>query len=290
MEFGLVYSAEQERFRAEVAEWLDANVPGDINARPGSQQESYQLYLRQARARPQARGQGLALPVSAAGVRRRRSGLRLGHRAGGGVAPASASGCRPTTTAAACWARPSIRVWGTEEQKELFLPPIYRGEVTDLAAADRADRRIGPGRGPDHGDPGRRRVRPERPEDLRRQQSWLPTGIWVIAVTDPGGKRHHNLSWFMIDSNLPGITIQPQYLLCGQRRGLRWTPATRTRSSSRTCGFPPSRGWARRTRAGGSRPPTWKSSTAGAAACGRTRSGPSCWSTAGTRRAGTGSG
>src|ERR1700759_3399696 len=46
MEFGLVYSAEQEKCRAEVSEWLDANVPGDINARPGSEQESYQLYLR----------------------------------------------------------------------------------------------------------------------------------------------------------------------------------------------------------------------------------------------------
>jgi 3-oxocholest-4-en-26-oyl-CoA dehydrogenase alpha subunit len=37
--------------------------------------------------------------------------------------------------------------------------------------------------------------------------------MWVIAVTDPGGERHHNLSWFMIDANLPGITVQPQYLL-----------------------------------------------------------------------------
>ena len=30
--------------------------------------------------------------------------------------------------------------------------------------------------------------------------------IWMIAVTNPGGKRHENLSWFMIDANLPGIT------------------------------------------------------------------------------------
>jgi alkylation response protein AidB-like acyl-CoA dehydrogenase len=37
--------------------------------------------------------------------------------------------------------------------------------------------------------------------------------MWMIAVTDPDGKRHHNLSWFMADASLPGITIQPQYLL-----------------------------------------------------------------------------
>ena len=37
--------------------------------------------------------------------------------------------------------------------------------------------------------------------------------IWMIACTQPGGKRHENLSWFMIDANLPGITVQPMELL-----------------------------------------------------------------------------
>src|SRR6201999_2259502 len=44
--------------------------------------------------------------------------------------------------------------------------------------------------------------------------------LWVIAVTDPGGARHHNLSWFMIDANLAGITVQPQHLLSGSGEGL----------------------------------------------------------------------
>ena len=37
--------------------------------------------------------------------------------------------------------------------------------------------------------------------------------LWVIAVTDPQGARHENLSWFMIDADRPGITVDPQYLL-----------------------------------------------------------------------------
>src|SRR4029078_5769570 len=38
-------------------------------------------------------------------------------------------------------------------------------------------------------------------------------GIWMIACTRPGGPRHENLSWFMIDANLPGITVQPMELM-----------------------------------------------------------------------------
>jgi alkylation response protein AidB-like acyl-CoA dehydrogenase len=37
--------------------------------------------------------------------------------------------------------------------------------------------------------------------------------MWTLAVTDPNGDRHKNLSWFMIDANLPGITLQPMDLL-----------------------------------------------------------------------------
>jgi alkylation response protein AidB-like acyl-CoA dehydrogenase len=37
--------------------------------------------------------------------------------------------------------------------------------------------------------------------------------IWMIACTKPGGVRHENLSWFMIDANLPGITVQPMELM-----------------------------------------------------------------------------
>src|SRR5260221_14767315 len=37
--------------------------------------------------------------------------------------------------------------------------------------------------------------------------------MWTLAVTDPTGGRHQNLSWFMVDARLPGITVQPMDLL-----------------------------------------------------------------------------
>jgi alkylation response protein AidB-like acyl-CoA dehydrogenase len=37
--------------------------------------------------------------------------------------------------------------------------------------------------------------------------------MWTITCTDPSAARHHNLGWFMIPANLPGITITPMDLL-----------------------------------------------------------------------------
>src|SRR5439155_93673 len=37
--------------------------------------------------------------------------------------------------------------------------------------------------------------------------------MWTLAVTDPGGKRHENLSWFMVPGDLPGIRVVPMDLL-----------------------------------------------------------------------------
>ena len=37
--------------------------------------------------------------------------------------------------------------------------------------------------------------------------------MWTLTVTDTDAKRHENLGWFMIPSDLPGITVQPLELL-----------------------------------------------------------------------------
>ena len=37
--------------------------------------------------------------------------------------------------------------------------------------------------------------------------------MWTITCTDPEGDRHQNLSWFMVPSDLPGISVFPMDLL-----------------------------------------------------------------------------
>ena len=170
MDFEVTYTEAQQRFRREVRAWLEANVPAGHHAQAVDDADSLTALqeLRDARAASSARRAG---SIRA----RRRSTAAAGStsitRSSSRRRPiASACRCRRTTTAAGGSARATILVWGTEEQKQAFLPPIYRGEVRDLAAADRARRRLRPGRRADDGHPRRRRVRPQRPEDLRRQR------------------------------------------------------------------------------------------------------------------------
>jgi 3-oxocholest-4-en-26-oyl-CoA dehydrogenase alpha subunit len=213
----MTYTAEQERFRVEVREWMAQNVPPDVNARPASDEESYQLYQRRRALGRRLGEQGWLYPSAPAEYGG--GGLDFdsvivleeeSHRLGIGLPPYYDSGGRLGSA--------SIRVWGTEEQKQAFLPPVYRGEVRTwqlltepTAGSDLAGVRMTATRDGDS-------------YLLNGQKIFVGSNhgadrLWVIAVTDPAGARHHNLSWFMIDANLPGIVAQPQYLLSGSGEG-----------------------------------------------------------------------
>jgi alkylation response protein AidB-like acyl-CoA dehydrogenase len=99
-----------------------------------------------------------------------------------------------------------------------MLPPIFRGEVrtwqlltepeagSDLASAKLAARRDG---------------------DcyvLNGQKVFVGSAhgaerFWMITCTDPDGERHENLSWFMVDASLPGITVTPVRVLADVAEG-----------------------------------------------------------------------
>jgi len=113
----------------------------------------------------------------------------------------------------------SIMVWGSDEQKEYFLPQILKGEVrtwqllsepesgSDLASVSTSSAKDGDDYlingtkifvGSDHG----------------------AEYSWTIVKTNQNGERHKNLSWFMIPMDLPGITVEPMdLLLVGGERG-----------------------------------------------------------------------
>ena len=106
----------------------------------------------------------------------------------------------------------TILVWGTEEQKQAFLPPIYRGEVRTWQLLTE------PGAGSDLAGVTTAAIRDGDEYVINGQKIFVGSDhgadrIWMIACTNPGGARHENLSWFMIDANLPGITVQPMELM-----------------------------------------------------------------------------
>ena len=171
MDFEVTYTPEQEAFRTEGRAWLAANIPEGLEqpVDPGDLSlEQYQK-LRELGRRlgakgwlyptyPKAYGGG-DLSVDFVMILEEeldRYGLHLppyydsGGRLGGA----------------------SIFVWGTEEQKQHFLPPIF-GRVAYVAAPQRAQRRVRPGWGADAGGPRWRLVHRQWPEDLRGQSARL---------------------------------------------------------------------------------------------------------------------
>lgn len=109
-----------------------------------------------------------------------------------------------------------IRV-GSEEMKKKVLPPILRGEVevaigytepesgTDLASLSTAAVRDGD----DYIINGQK---------VFTSCADFADYLWIAARTDPNApKKHHGISVFLIPMDTPGITIEPMYLLGGER-------------------------------------------------------------------------
>ena len=217
MEFELKYTPAQEEFRNEVRTWLAANVPEGISNRPRTFEESLEVYQKRRALGRKLGTKGWLYPSG----EKIYGGGELGFdqivvleeetaRLGLGLPPYYDSGGRMGSA--------SIRVWGTPDQKQRFLPPIYKGEVRSWqlltepsAGSDLAGIKMTAIRDGDH-------------YVFNGQKIYIGSHhgadrYWTIAVTDPKGKRHQNVSWFMIDASLPGITTQPLYMLSAQSEG-----------------------------------------------------------------------
>ncbi len=211
MDFEPTYTPEQEEFRQEVRGWLAENVSPDIAHPPDSiniTEEQYQLRRGLGRKLGEKGWLWATAPEEYGG-----GGLSLDHAVvieeevdsyGLTVPPYYDSGGRLGGA--------SIMVWGTEEQKQTFLPPIFRGEVRTWQLLTE----------PEAGsDLANAKMSAERDGDdyvINGQKIYVGSSLgcdymWTITCTDNEAPRHQNLGWFMIPATLPGITIQPMELL-----------------------------------------------------------------------------
>ena len=211
MDFEPTYTPEQEEFRQEVREWLSDNVSPDIAHPPDSiniTEEQYQLRRGLGRKLGEKGWLWATAPEEYGG-----GGLSLDHAVvieeevdsyGLTVPPYYDSGGRLGGA--------SIMVWGTEEQKQAFLPPIFRGDVRTWQLLTE----------PEAGsDLANAKMSAERDGDeyvINGQKIYVGSSLgadfmWTITCTDNEAPRHQNLGWFMIPADLPGITIQPMDLL-----------------------------------------------------------------------------
>ena len=107
---------------------------------------------------------------------------------------------------------PTIMQYGTDEQKDFFLPRIAGGELTFCIGYSEPDA------GTDLASLTTRAVRDGDTYVINGQKTWtsLAKGadyIWLAARTDPEAPKHKGISLFCIPMDIPGISIEPLDLL-----------------------------------------------------------------------------
>ncbi|HEU5085754.1 MAG TPA: acyl-CoA dehydrogenase [Acidimicrobiales bacterium] len=116
--------------------------------------------------------------------------------------------------AVGAWALPTIIVHGTEAQRERFIRPTLRGELTWCQMFSE------PGAGSDLASLGTRAVRTDGGWLLTGQKVWTSlahVADWGICLarTDPDVPKHEGIGCFLVDMRSPGIDIRPLRELTG---------------------------------------------------------------------------
>lgn len=211
--------SELEQFRAETRAWLEANYPAECRGpmaddemiwggrNPTFKTPSHKLWLERMGARgwtapewpKEYGGGGLSreeAKVLASELRRIKA--------------------QPALASFGVWMLgPALLAFGTEEQKQRFLPEIVRGEIRWCQGYSE------PGAGSDLA------AIQTRAED--RGDHWIVNGqkIWTsyadkadwifcLVRTDPEAPKHLGISFVLFDMKTPGVTTRPITLISGK--------------------------------------------------------------------------
>ena len=109
---------------------------------------------------------------------------------------------------------PTLMIYGTEEQKRAFLPPIAGGEVQWCQGYSE------PGSGSDLASLQTKAVSDGDDYLINGSKIWTTLAhradwIMLLARTDPDAPKHKGISFMLVDMRSPGVSVQPVYNMTG---------------------------------------------------------------------------
>ena len=117
-------------------------------------------------------------------------------------------------TSAVSWVGPTLMLYGTEEQKKEYLPPIAAAEQFWCTLYSE------PGQGSDLAGLQTRAARDGDDYVINGSKIWntgahIADMCWLAARTDPDAPKHRGISLFTVDMKSRGITVRPVINLAG---------------------------------------------------------------------------
>jgi alkylation response protein AidB-like acyl-CoA dehydrogenase len=114
------------------------------------------------------------------------------------------------------WALPTILQYGTDEQRQRFVPPTLHGDITWCQMFSE------PGAGSDLASLQTKAVRVDGGWSLSGQKVWTSTARtadWAICLartSSDGPRKHDGITYFLVDMTSPGLDVRPLRELTGE--------------------------------------------------------------------------
>jgi alkylation response protein AidB-like acyl-CoA dehydrogenase len=114
----------------------------------------------------------------------------------------------------AAWIVPSIVAFGTDEQKQRFLPPTFRGEMIWCQLFSE------PAAGSDLAGLTTKATKVDGGWRITGQKIWTTAAQFsqwgaLLARTDPSAPKHNGISYFLLDMKSEGVEVKPLRELTG---------------------------------------------------------------------------
>ncbi|MCE2484842.1 MAG: acyl-CoA dehydrogenase [Desulfurellaceae bacterium] len=209
------YTPEQDAFRLRVRSWLAEHLPSELKVedamdeRVAPNREIFDKRMAWHKQLYQAGWIGLAWPKEYGG-----QGAELMEQIIYNEEYAHARAPILPGYVGLGLAGPTIAQWGSEEQKQHFLPRILRGELVWCQGYSE------PGSGSDLASLQTRAVEDGDEFVVNGQKVWTSGAQYadwmvLLARTDPEAPKHKGISYFLLDMKTPGVSVRPLVLLNG---------------------------------------------------------------------------